>query len=526
MSARRVRVIRTVFVVALLVVSGVTPALATADRTTTSDRWRPAVDASPSDGTLAQQDGATLGERIVASRNDEPGSVTLTFEYRIPDSVSGLRVDVPVLSLPGITVGGTDGFERAAGTRFEWDTETERPSVSLRLAVGETLGDGVRGIERDDWALVSQPNTRVQVRAAERPTRTTTFAVDDAEPGYASSHLAYLGPHDRRNVTVADENATFVLGADADTERATAFLRTANERFDFGVRHDRITVFVLPVSDENTTNVDAATVDTAFWVGESGLRLGETGAVFTHEYVHTRLGTVGTGDATWLTEASAEYYGHLFALNDGVGSYESLRAELRAEEYAPERRSVTLTDPDTWRGTTAHYDKGAHVLAALDAEIRRRTDGERTLRDVFAGRSEPFADYRSFRGAVIDAAGDESLGPWLDRYATTDALPPLPENPRYYVADSDLDPDGDGTPSGTEVDRGQHPFVAGAGPAGVVATEAEPTTAGNEAGTESARETGTDRTGTEGSAPGFGVGTGAVALTLVAALGALRRRRT
>jgi hypothetical protein len=328
-------------------------------------------------------------------------------------------------------------------------------------------------------------------------------------------------------VTVADERATFVLGAaNADTARATDFLRTANEHFDFGVRHDRITVFVLPVSDEGTANVDAATVDTAFWVGESGLSLTDTGAVFAHEYVHTRLSTVGTGDATWLTEASAEYYGHLFALNDGVGDYESFRAELRANEYAPERQSATLTDPETWRGTTAHYDKGAHVLAALDAEIRRRTDGERTLRDVFAGRTESFTDYRAFREAVIEVAGDESLGPWLDRYVTTDALPPLPENPRYYVADPDLDPDGDGTPSGREVDNGRHPFVAGAGSDDVVATETESTaTAGSETGTENERETGTTRTVTEGSGSGFGAGASAVALTLVAALGALRRRR-
>ncbi|MFD1634362.1 hypothetical protein ACOZ4L_01375 [Haloplanus ruber] len=532
MSARRGR---TLFVVVLLVVAGVAPALAATGETDAlpTERWRPAADASPSDGTLTQQAATTLGERIVASRNDDPGSVTLTFAYRIPDAVSGLRVAVPVLSLSGITVEGTDGFEREGETRFRWDTETERPSVSLRLAVGDTLGDGVRGVERDGWALVSQPNTRMQVRADTQPVRTTTFGVADSEPGYASSHLAYLGEHERRNVTAADENATFVLGAtDANATRATTFLRTANEHFDFGVRHDRITVFVLPVTDESTANVDAATVDTAFWVGESGLRLDETGAVFSHEYVHTRLGTVGTRDATWLNEGSAEYYGHLFALNDGVGTYESFRADLQADAYAPDNRSVVLSDPQTWTGTTAHYDKGAHVLAALDAEIRRRTNEDRTLRDVFSGRSEPFADYQAFRGAVIEVADDESLGPWLDRYVTTDALPPLPDNPRYYVAAPELDPDSDGTASGAEVDRGQHPFVAGAGPDGIVATETDPTTAsttaaeteGENTGTESEEETGTARTNTEGSAPGFGVGAGVAAVALLVC-GALCRRR-
>jgi hypothetical protein len=333
-------------------------------------------------------------------------------------------------------------------------------------------------------------------------------------------------------VTVADERATFVLGAeDADPSRAVEFLRTANERFDFGVRHERITVFVLPLSDDATTEVDAATVDTAFWVGRDGLRLTDTGTVFAHEYVHTRLGTVGVGDATWLTEASAAYYGRLFALNDGIGDYESFRTGLRATEYAPDRRAVVLTDPETWTGTTAHYDKGAHVLAALDAEIRRRTEGERTLRDVFAGRSAPFRDYRAFRSAVLRVAGDDSLGPWLDRYVTTGALPPLPENPRYYVADPSLDPDGDGTATGVEVDRGHHPFVAGDGPADAVATS---TPVDSTAATPPPTATDWNRTtptavptGTEGSASGFGAGAAGVAAligSLLAGVAARRRR--
>jgi PGF-CTERM protein len=505
----------TLFVTALLVVAGASPAIVATDAgaaTGSADVWATTTHAP-------QQDGATLQERIVASRNADPGSVTLTFEYRVPDVVTGLRVGIPVLSIPGITVAGTDGFERTEAARFRWDTETTRPSVTLRLAVGDELGSGVRGVDRGDWALVSQPNTRVQVRTDDRPLRTTSFGVASGEPGYASSHLAYLGAHERRTVPVADEEATFVLGAaDADPTRAAAFLATANEHFDFGVRRDRVTVFVLPLNDDATTGVDAATVDTAFWVGRAGLRIDDTGAVFTHEYVHTRLGTVGVDDARWLTEASAEYYGHLFALNDGVGDYESFRSGLRATEYAPDRQSAVLSNPETWRGTTAQYDKGAHVLAALDAEIRRRTDGDRTLRDVFAGRSEPFRDYRAFRTAVIELTGDDSLGPWLDSYVTTDALPPLPENPRYYVAEPSLDPDGDGTPSGAELARGDHPFVAGAGPDGAVTT---PTAAAAGTDTEEATTT-PPPTGTEGSAPGFGVAA-ALAALLIATIRRTRR---
>jgi hypothetical protein len=523
MTRRQSRALGTLAVVVLLVVAGVAPAVVTADADAGADA-SPDTDADTTDPwtTLPEHsDGATetptpdeeavLHQRGIVSRNSEPGSVTLTFAYEIPSAVTGLRVAVPVVGLDGITVDEMNGFERTERGYFLWDGETEQPTVSIRMAVTDSIDSGVRGIERDDWALVSEPQTRVQVRTDAQPLQTTSFEVADDESGYARSHLAYLGPHERRNVTVADERATFVLASeDADPERAIAFLRTANEHFDLGVQREAITVFVLPLSAQETENIEAATVDTAFWVGGTGLRFDATGAVFAHEYVHTRLGPVGRNDAAWLTEASAEYYGRLFAVNDGVGTYDSFVEGLRATEYAPDERAVVLTDPETWRGTQAHYDKGAHVLAALDAEIQRRTDGERSLRDVFSGRTEPFQDYQAFRAAVIEVTGDDDIGPWLDRYATTDDLPPLPENPQYYVAEPSLDPDGDGMASGAELDADRHPFVEGSATAQLEERRTETATP---ATTDA--DTTPSSSGTDGSAPGFGV---VAVLVAVAAL--------
>jgi len=522
MTTRRFRVLGTLGMVLLLATAGVAPGVATTD---TGDEWTGVAPAHSGGETGTPGEEAVLHQRGIVSRNSEPGSVTLTFAYDIPSSITGLRVSVPVVGLDGITVAGMEGFERTDRGYFLWDGETERPTISVRMAVTDSLAEGVRGIEREDWALVSEPQTRIQVRTDARPRQRTSFTVADGEEGYARSHLAYLGPHERRNVTFGGERVTFVLGdEDADPTRAIEFLRTANERFDFGVRRDSMTVFVVPLSGLEEGPVQAATVDTAFWVGSAGLRLDSTGSVFAHEYVHTRLDTVGEEDAAWLTEASAEYYGRLFAFNAGVGTYDSFLEGLRATQYAPDRRAAVLTDSETWQGTQAHYDKGAHVLAALDAEIRRRTDGEHTLRDVFTGRSEPFGDYEAFRSAVIEVTGDEAIGTWLDRYATTDDLPPLPEHPRYYVADPSLDPDGDGMTSGAELDAGRHPFVEGA------ATEqlAERTTAtATPSPTETAGNDGEGTTpaptGTEGQAPGFGVVAALAALAVLAA--GVRRRQ-
>ncbi|MFB6256285.1 MAG: hypothetical protein ABEH58_06095 [Haloplanus sp.] len=66
------------------------------------------------------------------------------------------------------------------------------------------------------------------------------------------------------------------------------------------------------------------------------------------------------------------------------------------------------------------------------------------------------------RRAVGVGAGVDALGPWVDRYVTTDALPPLPDDPSAFVYAPDLDPDGDGTASGEETSRGTNPFVADA----------------------------------------------------------------
>ncbi|MEF8857190.1 MAG: hypothetical protein V5A16_07200, partial [Haloplanus sp.] len=274
MTRRRSRMFGTLAVVVLLVVAGVAPAVATADAdaesgTTDDDSWTTLP--THSDGateTPTPEEEAVLHQRGIVSRNDEPGSVSLTFAYEIPSAVTDLRVAVPVVGLDGIMVEGMDGFDRTERGYFRWDGETERPTVSIRMAVGDSIDSDVRGVERDDWAFVSEPQTRVQVRTDARPLQTSSFEVADDEQGYARSHLAYLGPHERRNETVGDERATFVLAReDATPERAISFLRTANEHFDLGIQRDSVTVFVLPLTEQETENIEAATVDTAFWVG-------------------------------------------------------------------------------------------------------------------------------------------------------------------------------------------------------------------------------------------------------------------
>jgi hypothetical protein len=454
------------------------------------------------------------------------GDVRAAVVYSLPDRVNDLTVRLPALAADGTLV-ETRGFRQADETSFEW-TGRASPSVTIQVPSGDR-----RVVTGDGWAMVVRPSVGVSYSfRGDDPGFRSTYAVDGE--GYAADPLAYLGPHHTERVAAGGERTTFVVADGAGDVRlgpARAFLRLAPGRFDLGVRRGQTAAFVLPErTSESQRRLAGATAETSFWVGPSATRLDRTDTAFTHEYVHTRLGVVGEGSAAWLTEGSAEYFGHAFALNAGAGDYAEFRDGLAAARYSPDRTPVTLADRSTWRGTLAHYEKGAHVLAALDAEVRARTDGEHTLADVFAARAgEPFASHDDFVRTVRTVTG-ASLGSWLDRYVRGDDLPPLPEAPSAFVYGPDLDPDADGSTSAAERRAGTNPFVADGSTVTATATPV-PTPSPTPHPTRTLRDgatptpAGTDGSGTPtpttGFGPGFGVPAAAGALAALA-LGARR----
>jgi hypothetical protein len=414
----------------------------------------------------AAQYAPEIEERQTFARGDSPGTVRLTLGYDIPTSVTEFRVRLPDLTGSSVAVVDTEGFDQQRETTFAWSRSTDTPTLTLQLRVStDEASTSEWGVERDGWAFATVPPTGVGVTYTGRqPTLNSTTRVEGT--GYATDRMAFMGPHDIVDVTVS-EPVRFVLGngtSEANVSAARSFLERAQGRFDFGVRRDRLVVFVLPYqgrAEAEETIVTGEAFGDAFWVTADSTTLSGVENAFAHEYVHSRLATVGNGSTAWLTEATAEYYGSLSVLNVGGASYDAFIGETRADAFAPNRTTVVLAEPETWRGTLADYEKGAHVLAALDAEIRARTDGEHTLYDVFL-QQRSFDDHDAFRAAVVETTGDETLGPWLDRYVTTDALPPLPNDPVRYVYGADLDPDDDGLTSQTEVSASPptNPFLA------------------------------------------------------------------
>jgi hypothetical protein len=185
-----------------------------------------------------------------------------------------------------------------------------------------------------------------------------------------------------------------------------------------------------------------------------------------HEVIHARLGRFEGERVRWFTEASATYFQLLTALNRGQGDFSSFLAAVRvaaAEDVA----SLVLAERSTWPAPTGAYRKGPHVLAALDAKLRAETDGRHSLRDVLRGRYGPnatgarFDTYAGFRSAVVAETGVASLGPWLDRYVRTDALPEVPADPHRFVMNGSVDSDGDGESNADERAADTNPFGSG-----------------------------------------------------------------
>ncbi|MEM6779192.1 MAG: PDZ domain-containing protein [Planctomycetota bacterium] len=135
----------------------------------------------------------------------------------------------------------------------------------------------------------------------------------------------------------------------------------------------------------------------------------------------------------WIAEGITSYYEDVFLVRSGLideeAYLERLSKNIETTQITPGRRVQSLRDAsfDTWikfyrpdenrRNTrVSYYSKGAVVAFLLDAEIRSRTDNERSLDDamrlayrrfVEAGFSE-----EEFRDVINETVGDD-LSSWF-----------------------------------------------------------------------------------------------------------------
>ncbi len=453
--ARVASVVVAVLLVASLASAGVTGT----ERATTADRLSEV--ASTATETLGVGTEPTVTRTIVYDRRpDDPGNVTVSVTYDLGRDVEQLVVTGP----DGGTMDELAGFEsedQYDGWRYEWDGHTADPSMTATVPVNKSSGafSGLDFADAGSWSLFRSTegfsaayysdDDREWVYSWRGDARFQT-EFDSVGPGHTSHGMTYLGEYETHSGTAGDQAVTLVV-PEAATPNASpnetfAVLAESRSAFQFGGVDDHLDVYVGPgpLREGGYYRGPAS-----FWVNEDSLAGAGT---VVHEYVHTRQSYRAGAAMDWFDEGSANYYRELFQYRQGLQSYDAFRTDIVADGNT----TGALADRGTWSAADLEYHHGERVAAALDAEIRQETDGERTLQDVLRRMNDHGGEltYEEFQEIVATVAGT-SLDGWLDEYVKSGALPSVPDDPDLYTLPSpNVDTDGDGLDNAVEREHG------------------------------------------------------------------------
>jgi hypothetical protein len=362
----------------------------------------------------------------VVDRMPGDPNVSVTANVDLPSNAN----EFTVVELPeGATVAGRDGFSRTS--RGDWRTTRSSASLTYEMAFDADTPWGLEATDQGSWAFTGQPVYGVRF----------SYRYTGEDPGYdatsrsasgeaVGSDFLFWGPHRVETVSDAGTPVEIVVpDAASYSSEVAATLRSADRNLGVGNRGELTRAFVVPdpVREGGRTDSSIGAVR-GFWVGD-GARPDTANNVWVHEYVHTRQTFRPDTGTRWFLEGSAEYFAAYLTTEEGRVDFGTFHDSVTTERY----RDAVLADRSDWAGTTADYDKGAHVLAALDAKIRAESGGSGTLEDVFATVNDDagFLTIAEFEDAVESAAGT-SLDGWIDQYVGTSAIPPVPNDPAAF----------------------------------------------------------------------------------------------
>jgi hypothetical protein len=437
------RALRITLRVCLLVCVGLAPAVGTGAGALTSTTVAGSADlpaaggvyqvgTTPDSGrsTQASTPEGTPGVSVTVSRPSS-GILSITATYEVPASLSGLRV-----GLGRLDPVSSRGFEQCGSGQMCWDGATDNPSVTVRYDL-DRYADSYMTVINDSAVFTPTPDIYTTWRPAgtEGESKSASLFASGAYASYETGREVVIGnatlfygshtEYDRR----ANGTTFRLVVPDGVTlgparEDLLAALAGAGRTLTIGGRNDEVIVVAM----ENTpqlaaTGLAGATIGNAYWARADG-SLASTHNVWLHEYVHTRQRFADRSqEMEWFVEASAEYYAA--RLSHDLGSVDDLQYEWELKSRRASASDSVLADPMSWEQPNVPYRKGALVLAALDARIRERTDGQHTLEDVFRrlnGDGERLT-YPRFVEAVVTVSDDPALADWLDRYVRTGAVP-------------------------------------------------------------------------------------------------------
>ncbi|TQQ80903.1 hypothetical protein EGH24_07025 [Halonotius terrestris] len=362
---------------------------------------------------------------------EQVGEVTATVEVDIPDAFTELELQIS----PNVTVTDTDGFSETSDGVYEWDEQTEQPSVTYRVDATERgesddpEADGqYRFADTEDWSLVRippQPSISGRYTGTDEPAVVRETEIDG--PGAAGDAIAFLGDYERRTHTAHGQTFTLIVPEAADLEASPdeifEAVAGASDRLRVGDRDEEVFMIAAPTGEIDWAVRGLQTGDTDFWVQDSE-RLDTAANNWVHEYVHTRQDYEAETSFRWFTEGSATYYAALDSLQSGRIGFDRFQRFIAEGEEEPQVEA-TLSEPDTWENY-ANYRKGALIAGGIDRQIRLATDQEASLATVFRAINshDGSVDAATFGGYVQQVAGEQTADEAIGA-TTTDALIPM-----------------------------------------------------------------------------------------------------
>jgi hypothetical protein len=251
-----------------------------------------------------------------------------------------------------------------------------------------------------------------------------------AEGGYAGDEAVAAGDVTLRTFEAAGVGGTVVvLGVIADEVDVMGVGNVTSDLaawFPAGEERARTSVFVLPAgTDFGAAGVAVGGGDFLVTASLAGGEGDVSPGVFAYEYTHARQPFRTGSEMAWFTEGSARYYEHRYGYerrHRSFGFYDRA-VFVNGAPYA----NATLNEVHPT--STAAYQKGAHVLTALDVLMRQRTDGEVRVDDLLdrANAHDGELTYADLRSMVRAEAGP-GLDGWLDLYVWGRGVAELPEN--------------------------------------------------------------------------------------------------
>lgn len=391
---------------------------------------------------------ATHGDRI-----------HVRLETSLPDNLDSLRIT----TLPDNTeVIDTKGFNKNSKGDYEWDGQTQDPTISYTTGVS-TSDSSISG-GTDKWKAVGLNTFSVYVRYRYYDTNPGVqqgTTIKNPDNGFDGSSYIYLGGEVTREAKSSKERIRVIRHRSVDVpweEDGLESVVAASKMLDPGESDDAINIHVAssppirgggyaPFFEEgNTQDV----------IISSKLNPNKPNNVWVHEYIHTKQDMNPSTEMKWFTEGGAEYYASLLTLQQTRISFEEFHADVTRDQTTGQ-----LAYPSSW-SSNLPYERGAKFIAALDGRIRQSTDNSRSFEDVFRQMNNHDGELTvtDFKNIVEDVSG-ESHDQWIDNKLYSDAAITVHEDPSLYVQQSgSADSDGDGLSDVRETELSTDPFAA------------------------------------------------------------------